>query len=286
MGENKINTINLNDIFQDVKTNLIGKLLNDTKDSKTCMWYLICALDGMSDQEILELSGYTIPQIQDARAEFLKKKYQSDSSLSKEVQTLKDEVSFILQENRDVRSSVEAGLDKAIQEQIEKANKLIEAKDEMITMIKMQKVDLQRKNEELQSKVAVLEKQQTLRTPVERNQTESESKKHSETQVEEQSKTEEYLEREVEVRQKKIQPEERKISLGKRIHNYLFSSKETKKFIAKYLKNDQLTEEQKEYILKCLEDGVEIKELSEFAFESLTVEQMERLRKINEKRKE
>ena len=67
MGENKINTINLNDIFQDVKTDLIGNLLNETKDSKKCMWYLICALDGMGDQEILELSGYTIPQIQDAR---------------------------------------------------------------------------------------------------------------------------------------------------------------------------------------------------------------------------
>ena len=51
MGENKINTINLNDIFQDVKTDLIGNLLNETKDSKKCMWYLICALDGMGDQE-------------------------------------------------------------------------------------------------------------------------------------------------------------------------------------------------------------------------------------------
>ena len=31
----------------------------------------------------------------------------------------------LVKENRDVRSSVEAGLDKAIQEQIEKSNKLI-----------------------------------------------------------------------------------------------------------------------------------------------------------------
>ena len=62
MGENKINTINLNDIFQDVKTDLIGNLLNETKDSKKCMWYLICALERRGDQEILELSGYTIPQ--------------------------------------------------------------------------------------------------------------------------------------------------------------------------------------------------------------------------------
>lgn len=39
--------INLNEIFQDVKTDQIRQLLNETKDSKTCMWYLMCALDGM-----------------------------------------------------------------------------------------------------------------------------------------------------------------------------------------------------------------------------------------------
>ena len=47
-----------------------------------------------------------------------------------------------------------------------------------------------------------------------------------------------------------------------------------------------MTKEQKDYRLECLESGVGIKEMSEFAFENLTVEQMERLRKINEKRKE
>ena len=83
---------------------------------------------GMGDQEILELSGYTIPQIQDARTKFLKQKYQAKTSLSNEIQMLKKQVMDVVKENRDVRSSVEAGLDKAIQEQIEKSNKLIEAK--------------------------------------------------------------------------------------------------------------------------------------------------------------
>lgn len=40
--------INLNEIFQDVKTDQIRQLLNETKDSKTCMWYLMCALDGIN----------------------------------------------------------------------------------------------------------------------------------------------------------------------------------------------------------------------------------------------
>ena len=79
MGESKVSMINLNEIFQDVKSDLIGKLLNETKDSKTCMWYLMCALDGMPDKEILELAGFTIPQIQAARTEFLMKKYQGNS---------------------------------------------------------------------------------------------------------------------------------------------------------------------------------------------------------------
>lgn len=131
MGESKVSMINLNEIFQDVKSDLIGKLLNETKDSKTCMWYLMCALDGMPDKEILELAGFTIPQIQAARTEFLMKKYQGNSPVYSEVQKLKSQVKEIVQENRDVRSSIEKGLDKAIQEQIEKSNQLIEAKFHM-----------------------------------------------------------------------------------------------------------------------------------------------------------
>lgn len=122
MGESKVSMINLNEIFQDVKSDLIGKLLNETKDSKTCMWYLMCALDGMPDKEILELAGFTIPQIQAARTEFLMKKYQGNSPVYSEVQKLKSQVKEIVQENRDVRSSIEKGLDKAIQEQIEKVD--------------------------------------------------------------------------------------------------------------------------------------------------------------------
>ena len=275
MGENKINTINLNDIFQDVKTDLIGNLLNETKDSKKCMWYLICALDGMGDQEILELSGYTIPQIQDARTKFLKQKYQAKTSLSNEIQMLKKQVMDVVKENRDVRSSVEAGLDKAIQEQIEKSNKLIEAKDEMITM--------QRQNEELKAKVNELEKQSTSVVAATSNPAD---RKDAETQIEKQLSEEENIENKIEVRREEIQPEERKKSIGKRIRKYLFSSTDTKKFIGKYLENDKMTKEQKDYLLECLESGVGVKEMSEFAFENLTVEQMERLRKINEKRKE
>ena len=131
----------------------------------------------------------------------------------------------VVKENRDVRSSVEAGLDKAIQEQIEKSNKLIEAKDEMITMINMQKVDLQRQNEELKAKVNELEKQSTSVVAATSNPAD---RKDAETQIEKQLSEEENIENKIEVRREEIQPEERKKSIGKRIRKYLFSSTDTK----------------------------------------------------------
>lgn len=282
MGESQVNMINLNEIFQDVKSDLIGKLLNETKDSKTCMWYLMCALDGMPDNEILELAGYTIPQIQATRTEFLMKKYQGNSPVYSEVQNLKKQVKEIVQENRDVRSSIEKGLDKAIQEQIEKSNQLIKAKDEMIEMLKLQKVELQRRIEELQSKVIHLEKQQKDRNDL--GQTTGAAKSVLPQPVEYQNKNED-VSNELEIISEEIRPVEKKQGVGERLRNYFFSTTDTKKFIEKYLNNDKLSDEQKEYLLECLESGMSIQEMDNFASEYLSVDQMKRLSSLYRKRK-
>ena len=282
MGEDKMTTINLNEVYQDVKSDSIRNLLNETKDSKTCMWYLICALDGMSGKELLELAGYTIPQIQDARTQFLKKKYQGNSPLYKEVHTLRGEVATIVQENRDVRSSIESGLDRAIQEQIEKANKLVEAKDEMIEMLKLQKIELQRQIEQLKSNVINLEKQQEEKTN-RIQQTESAEITPVKAEREKEQNKNSIPDSDVEIISE--QSTDKKQSLIKRVQKYFFSVTDTKEFAEKYLSNDHLTEEQKDYLLKCLEQGMTVKEIGRFASENLSVEYMERLKKIIENRK-
>ena len=284
MGENKINTINLNDIFQDVKTDLIGKLLNDTKDSKTCMWYLICALDGMSDQEILELSGYTIPQIQTARNEFLMKKYQGNREVYKEVLRIKSQVNDVVQENREVRSSIEAGLDKAIQEQIEKSNRLIDAKDDMLDLLKIQLKELQGENEKLKAKVNHLENQQTERTTIVQQRM-AENNVLSKSESTEKKTLQEPAESDLEVVKTEIRSSEMKEGLGKRIRKYFFSNIDSKRFIEKYLNNENLTEEQKEYMIECLESGMSLKDMDKFFSEKLSVEQMKRLNSIIKNRR-
>lgn len=261
MDEKQKSIINLNEIYQDVKSDLIGKLLNETEDNKKCMWYLICALDGMDENEIIELAGYTIPQIQDARSDFLMKKYQGSNPLFHDVQNLKNEVKEIVQENREVRSSIEAGLDQAIREQIEKSNKLIEAKDDMIEMLKLQKIELQRKIENLQSQINNLQSQQKERADV--------------VVPKESEKTEVIMQPE----------EEKRRGIGERIRKYFFSVVDTKKFIEKYLSSNKLSDEQKEYLLNCLESGMSMKEMEGFVSENLSVDYMKRLNKIMKNRK-
>lgn len=261
MADNQINMINLNEIFQDVKTDQIGRLLNETKDSKTCMWYLICALDGMNDNEILKLAGYTIPQIKEARSDYLMKKYRGNDPMFAEVQNLKNEVKEIVSENKKVHSSIQAGLEQAIKN-------LIDSKDEMIKLLKYQKVDLQRQIEQMKSKVIQLENQKKEKNPDE--------KPVEESRVQNRKKENNMND----IITEKIQTEEARTGLAKRMQKYFFAVPDTRKFIETYLNNENLSDDQKEYLLSCLESGMSMKDIGSFFSENLSVDQMKRLNAV------
>ena len=273
MADNQINMINLNEIFQDVKTDQIGRLLNETKDSKTCMWYLICALDGMNDNELLKLAGCTIPQIKEARSDYLMKKYRGNDPMFAEVQDLKNEVKEIVSENKAVRSSIEAGLEQAIRDQITISNQLIKSKDEMIKLLKYQKVDLQRQIEQMKSKVIQLENQ--------KKETSSDEKTVEESRVENRKKETNMND----IITEKIQTEEARTGLAKRMQRYFFAVPDTRKFIETYLNNESLSVDQKEYLLSCLESGMSMKEIENIFSEKLSVDQMKRLNAIVQNRR-
>lgn len=273
MADNQINMINLNEIFQDVKTDQIGRLLNETKDSKTCMWYLICALDGMNDNEILKLAGYTIPQIKEARSDYLMKKYRGNDPMFAEVQDLKNEVKEIVSENKAVRSSIQAGLEQAIKDQIACSNQLIKSKDEMIEVLKYQKVDLQRQIEQMKSKVIQLENQ--------KKEASSDEKPVEESRVENRKKETNMND----IITEKIQTEEARTGLAKRMQRYFFAVPDTRKFIETYLNNENLSADQKEYLLSCLETGMSMKEIENIFSEKLSVDQMKRLNAIVQNRR-
>lgn len=103
--------------------------------------------------------------------------------------------------------------------------------------------------------------------------------------VEYQNKNED-VSSELEIISEEIRPVEKKQGVGERLRNYFFSTTDTKKFIEKYLNNDKLSDEQKEYLLECLESGMSVKEMDSFASEHLSVDQMKRLSLLYRKRKE
>lgn len=58
---------------------------------------------------------------------------------------------------------------------------------------------------------------------------------------------------------------------------------ETKKFIESYLKDEKFSRDQVEFMLGCLEEGMEIKEIECFAIPGISVEMMRRLKDLQKK---
>jgi len=53
---------------------------------------------------------------------------------------------------------------------------------------------------------------------------------------------------------------------------------DTRKFINNYIKNEKMADEQKEYLLDCLEEGMSVKDIEKFASPDLPVEIMKRIK--------
>lgn len=77
-------------------------------------------------------------------------------------------------------------------------------------------------------------------------------------------------------------PEQTKKDPEKGIFEKIRKSLDTKRFIRDYIQNNQYTQEQKEYFLKCLEEGMTVKKIERIAAPGLSVEVMQRLRELKQ----
>ena len=140
-------------------------------------------------------------------------------------------------------------------------------------LLKYQKVDLQRQIEQMKSKVIQLENQKKERS--------SDEKTVEESRVENRKKETNMND----IITEKIQTEEARTGLAKRMHRYFFAVPDTRKFIETYLNNENLSADQKEYLLSCLETGMSMKEIENIFSEKLSVDQMKRLNAIVQNRR-
>lgn len=257
----------------------IADLLQQTKDDFTRMWLIVCLLDGMDKESMLELAGVNISEIQTARNEYLKKKYVQQDALYQTVGSLKKQVAEELKESREIRASIEQGLDEALKQQVKTQEELVASKDEMIAMLKKQNVELERRLYQMnqgKSHQSSGIPERIEKNVMKESGNESETSKKQRTAV-----SKDTIQEETEV-QTIPQP---KKSL-KRFLAYTRENKDIKRFIQEFIKTDKMNDEQKEYLLQCLEEGLSVKEMEVFASADLPVEIMRRLRKYYEQQKD
>ena len=85
-------------------------------------------------------------------------------------------------------------------------------------------------------------------------------------------------------RGKEEQEERREMIPKRRKRIWPFGRNLSRIFIRKYLENDAYDEDQREFLLHCLEEGDTAEEMEQYAIPALSVTMMERLRKLVKER--
>lgn len=252
----------------------------------------VCALDGMGTDQIKKLAEdkASVLQIKKAQLDFYMEKCVQTDPLQRNLESLEQEVKRVCKESRDVRNSIEAGLDEALKKQAAAQEEAIRSKDQVIEILQSQMKELQCRNQALQDamggqahgKDAVRGYQELPAAREEASFPDSgtEDSRHS---VSEGQGTGSGREEDDGSVREKTGHGIRGLWPADRIKGIFCSHKKkayTSRFVERYLKDGNLSEEQKDYLLECLEEGVPLDVIEKIAVPGIPVETMERLRRL------
>lgn len=256
--------------------------LDEIDDDIFREYYCICALDGMTVEEIRWIDSIAvqdwrvkIKHIKEERLNFLEKMFVPNSEMQKQISELHDKAGKVFQETEELRVTLNATLQQtldiqknALTEQRESYQNSLAAKEELI----------KEREEKIQSLLSEIEQnKKTWQTEKKSLLLQLEEKKSSNDDKEEKKgiSSKENLVRDVTEKKKLwhfFNKEEKK-------------SKEPDRFIETYLAGDTFNEAQKEFLIKCLEEGDTVEEMKTYASASLTPTMMQRLRQVRKKRR-
>ena len=257
--------------------------LDEIDDDVFREYYCICALDGMTVEEIRRFDSIAvqdwrvkIKHIKEERLNFLENIFVPNSEMQKQISELHDKAGKVFQETEELRITLNATLQQtldiqknALTEQRESYQNSLAAKEELI----------KERDEKIQSLVNEIEQNKKIW------QTE---KKTLLLQLEEKKSSDDDKEEQKEVPSKKENSVRDVTEKKKRWHFFNKEekrSKEPDRFIETYLAGDTFNEAQKEFLIKCLEEGDTVEEMKTYASASLTPAMMQRLRQVRKKRR-
>ena len=240
-------------------TEEVKRFIHSIPDGLVCEWLYLCALDGMGISELKKLNEAPVREsvkkaafIQRERQKYLAGKYGKDPETLRQVEELRKKVTEIQEESRDLRHTVDTSLRDSVKKQEEAARKQEKTLHHLIGGKNEQIRERDKRIEELEDQLEKLKKEQERAGVLE--------------------KTVPAEHRDTERRPKKRRWPWRRREDPSRI------------FIRRYLENDAYSQEQREFLLHCLEEGDTAEEMEQYAVPALSVAMMGRLRKLIQKR--
>ena len=257
-------------------TDEVFNIINTQPDIAHMTEYLKCAVCGIAHTDILAMSSSALDvnSICARRTQLLTKMYQNADELYGTVEQASQMAQELTKKNQEIRELFEKDVKEAMQREreanertIAQAQEALRAKTSELEMLHKQYMSVMDENDQTQKQIAGYKnKIQAL---------EMELKNKQATTAMEQAQDTQQPVPESGIFNKLIKKRRRAKQAQKQSYSY-------KLFTKNVIQNPEYSEAQKQYLIRCMTDGMPYSVLKRFAAPNLSIEMMEQLRKYYE----
>lgn len=256
-------------------TDEVFNIINTQPDIEHMTEYLQCAICGIAYTDILSMSKaeLSVRSICEQRTQLLTKLYQNADELYDSVEQASKLAQELTKKNQEIRELFEKDVKEAMQREreanertIEQAQEALHAKTSELEMLHKQYMSVIDENDQTKSQIAGYKnKIQALEMELKNKQTTTAMEQAQDIQ---QPVPEGMFTRLFKKRRQAKQAQ-------KQSYSY-------KLFTKNIIQNPEYSEAQKQYLIRCMTDGMPYSVLKRFAAPNLSIEMMEQLRKYYE----
>lgn len=182
------------------------------------------------------------------------------------IREMETEVKNVCEESRRTKQILEENVGKALEKQYAAQEETMRAKDKTIALLENQVKKLEEEKRLIQDQLSDQEKDMRNAAHLTEQPAAVSGKEDLQDALPEHILRQNFWKKWKGLTQKKI-------------------SSESKNFIEHYIKDENYTEEQKNFFLDCMEEGMSAEEIAGLASHNLSVDVMKRLKKIEEQRR-
>lgn len=246
------------------------KFIQGIPEGLLCEWFYLCVLDGMPVGDLKRIYAVStlqeeqkIHMLRQERQKFLRNRYTDTAKIGQELKELHQRVRDSYEESRHLRETLDSSIRQALKSQEES----LKHQEHSLQLVVSGKDEIIRERDK-----KILELRAQLQEWQEKEDKRAASLNNGEENIPASGKPE------------KAKAAVKEDAPKKRKKPWPFWKDPSKEFIKKYLENEAFTQEQREYLICCLEEGDTAKEIEQYAVPSLSVDMMGRLRKLARKK--